>query len=501
MTTPLNIFALSRIREEEPFNIVKRHESGSREPSKMKYHEIESLRLLVDALMQAGAPVGACDGFVYSFQIPQIGKEFDLLKISQRECLNIELKSTPVPEQQILVQLQKNRYYLGHLGKRLFLYTVVTGTMDCYKLSLNGDELLRVEFAEVYNVVMRFAGAYAADIDNLFRASDYLVSPLNTPIRFIQGEYFLTQAQEQIKRNILSMMDASFGSAFFHLTGKPGTGKTLLLYDIAKTLSKNGTTLVIHCGKLTKGQEKIRTEVEQLDILPVSELGEDPAPIARAGYVLVDEAHRIDPARFDLIESTVRENGLICVFSSDPEQILSVTERRNDIAGRIRALPPDGEYILSEKIRTNRELGSFIQCLKNLSHREKTRMDYADVEINYANTTQEAQLLLQYYRDLEYTFINYTKPTSGWTPFAEYEEDFDTHHVIGQEFDKVVMLMDDSFYYDDDGHLQGIPYPDPDYLYPNLFYQGVTRVRDRLALIVVKAPELFAKIAGLVKPD
>lgn len=51
-------------------------------------------------------------------------------------------------------------------------------------------------------------------------------------------------------------------------------------------------------------------------------------------------------------------------------------------------------------------------------------------------------------------------------------EDFDTHHVIGQEFDKVVMLLDSSFYYDENGTLQGIPHPNPDYLYPNLFYQG-----------------------------
>ena len=59
------------------------------------------------------------------------------------------------------------------------------------------------------------------------------------------------------------------------------------------------------------------------------------------------------------------------------------------------------------------------------------------------------------------------------------------------------MLMDNSFYYDEEGVLKGIPHPNPDYLYPNLFYQGVTRVREKLSLIVVDAPALFEKITSI----
>ena len=61
------------------------------------------------------------------------------------------------------------------------------------------------------------------------------------------------------------------------------------------------------------------------------------------------------------------------------------------------------------------------------------------------------------------------------------------------------MLMDSSFYYDEDGKLQGIKHPNPDYLYPNLFYQGITRVREKIALVIVNAPTLFEKIASIVQ--
>lgn len=249
---PVNIYRLSRIHEEIDFNRIERHESQKSDRRHIHIHEIESLRLFVDALINRCTLISELEGFHYGFSIPQIGKEFDLLKISEKSCLNIELKSQEVSEEQILEQLLRNRHYLMHLGKRITLYSVVTNKLKCYKLSLN-DDLVESSIDEIAASVKKDSSNYFENIEVLFRASDYLVSPLNSPDKFIQGEYFLTQAQEQIKKEILKGIDNAFLGAFFHISGKPGTGKTLLLYDIAKTLSKNGKTLIIHCGKLSDG--------------------------------------------------------------------------------------------------------------------------------------------------------------------------------------------------------------------------------------------------------
>lgn len=48
------------------------------------------------------------------------------------------------------------------------------------------------------------------------------------------------------------------------------------------------------------------------------------------------------------------------------------------------------------------------------------------------------------------------------------------------------MILDSSFYYDDKNILSARPHPNPDYLYIQLFCQGLTRVREKLALIVVE---------------
>ena len=61
------------------------------------------------------------------------------------------------------------------------------------------------------------------------------------------------------------------------------------------------------------------------------------------------------------------------------------------------------------------------------------------------------------------------------------------------------MLMDDSFSYDQDGYLKGIPEPDPELLYPNMFYHGITRARELLAIVVLGDMGLFRTILTIIE--
>ena len=497
MTKPINIYLQSRIYDELPFNRVERHSSGKAEIARTKEHEINSLRIVVDKLRAAGVSLEMLNGFFYGYHIPQIGKEFDLLKFTETASLNIELKSQAVPQDQILSQLKKNKYYLAHLCKEDFFYSIITDSLTCY--TLTGEETLQeVEFSAIIEKVKTFQIGYITNIDDMFRASDFLVSPLNTPEKFINGEYFLTPAQEQIKHKILKDIGAKCDHGFFSLTGRPGTGKTLLLYDVAKELSYLDSTLVIHCGKLSDGQARLNDELENFHVIAAGYLKYHPEIVDNYHFILVDETHRIYPAHFEKICDKVRESKKKCIFSSDPEQVLSSAEKRNGIVQKINALSLVGMYELSEKIRTNKELASFIISLRNLNKKPHNPMDYSNVTLSYANNVDEARRIIEYFRNQGYVFINYSKSNYNYSPYAQYEEDFDTHHVIGQEFDNVLMLMDNSFYYDEQGILQGVPHPNPDYLYPNLFYQGITRVREKIALVIVKAPELFEKISSIL---
>ena len=58
--------------------------------------------------------------------MPKLGKEFDLLRISEDTIINIELKSDAIPDERIKKQLLQSRYYLSYLGKDIRSYTYIS---------------------------------------------------------------------------------------------------------------------------------------------------------------------------------------------------------------------------------------------------------------------------------------------------------------------------------------------------------------------------------------
>ncbi len=159
MTNPVNLYILSRINNEASYRRVEMHASAKDEDKRTKMHEIISLRQLVDALRGYGITTDALDGFFLSYQIPQIGKEFDLLKFTESCCLNIEIKSRWVPEEDILNQLKKNKHYLAHLEKEIEFYTVITDSLTTYKLT-EDNELRQIHFSEVVKSVLKYKESY-----------------------------------------------------------------------------------------------------------------------------------------------------------------------------------------------------------------------------------------------------------------------------------------------------------------------------------------------------
>jgi hypothetical protein len=105
--------------------------------------------------------------------------------------------------------------------------------------------------------------------------------------------------------------------------------------------------------------------------------------------------------------------------------------------------------------------------------------------------------VIKYFREKGYVFINPHR--SGDDAFADIDESFGSRHIVGREYGSVVMLMDDSFSYGGDGYLRGIPEPDAECPYPNIFYSDITRIREHLALVILDDPELFESILTIIE--
>jgi hypothetical protein len=143
----------------------------------------------------------------------------------------------------------------------------------------------------------------------------------------------------------------------------------------------------------------------------------------------------------------------------------------------------------------NMEIQTFIRKLRHPDCKTEKTYEFEHVSVNYAGTIDEARSIVKYFRDKGYVFINANRYPDD--PFKDLEESFRYRHVAGREYNSVVMLMDRSFSYDDEGNLTGIPEPDPEHPYPNLFYSDITRVRERLALVILDAPELLDRILSI----
>lgn len=498
---PVNLYTISTTTDENTFNTLYSHQTKCIRKEPYKHHEIRSLQILAGELFVFGVKFEQLDDFFLGYEIPHIGHEFDLLKFTDDLCLNIELKSQSVSNEKISDQLVKNKFYLKSLGKSLTLLSIITDTnpITCYRLSEN-NSLISITFDDVINDVKRHANNSLNHIDDLFQPSKYLVSPLNSFDQFIDGQYFLTQRQEEIKNEILAAIDKSTSACYFHISGEPGTGKTLLLHDIAKSLSQKGPTIVIHCGLVEKTSINFSDDRAGYKMFPIGMLDYNKLILDSYSYILIDEAHRIYPRQLDFIVDVVENKGCCCVIASDPGQVMSFSEQKFNIADKIHGLPLTKDYLLPYKIRTNKELFSFIRKLFNLHSHVDSKFNYSNVEVVFARPL-EVVFLIHYFKSRDYVFINYSTSYKKRSPFNQYfpSSNYDTHHVIGQDFDNVLMLMDESFYYDENGQLQCVEHPNPDYIYTQLLYQGLTRARERIAIIVVNNLELMSKIATIFK--
>ena len=184
----INIYTYSRIQEDmatEFENVLAQRSKKL----KVKSQEFNTIKTLVDLLLDIDTEIKDFDNFFVSFTIEQIGKEFDLIKLDKGNLvLNIELKSEDIGVEAIKNQLEKNRYYLKHLASDLRLYTFVESTKQLYKYTRKGIRL--VELEDLKDTMQLFQKSLETNIEDLFHTNNYLISPLNTPQKFMSGDYF-----------------------------------------------------------------------------------------------------------------------------------------------------------------------------------------------------------------------------------------------------------------------------------------------------------------------
>ncbi len=462
----VSIYALTRKQNLSNLSRLECHLSERDRPLKVRAWEINSMRALVDQLEKYMPEVYRLRLF-YSFQILRLGKEFDLLQVKENQIVNIELKSGAVSEDAIRRQLIQNRYYLAILGRPVRSYTYISSQNRLVRLT-NHDHIVEAEWEQLCAELQEKSADFSGDLEDLFQAEWYLISPLTQPERFLKKEYFLTAQQKDIERQILKSIRIKRGG-YYHFSGLPGTGKTLLLYDIAMKLSGRQMVCMIHCG--ASGQEWKRLHERLRRIVWVSD-SQITAEMRLDEYetVLVDEAHLLDKETLENIVEAAGKRPVI--FTSDCEDQLSPEEVDQSVKLGIAKLPEIQTFRLTNRIRTNEEISSFVQNMMHIPDYKSGRR-FPHVTVFYANDDQEAANLIQ------------DAKKQGYQRLLESE-------VAEKAYDSVAIILDGNYFYDSKKYLRS-----KKRTVRNLFHQ-LNSAKEKLMLIVKNNEQVYAILLGLL---
>jgi len=461
----------------------------------IKDEELNDLEILLNCLKPLTKEVNIFDKYFIGFTIPQIGKEFDLLRIDDKSIVNIELKKKSTPEK-IKKQLLRNKYYLSFLKRETYIFTFVAEEAKLYSID-DDKNLIESDIEQLLTILVSQEINKIEEIESYFNPSNYLVSPFNSTLEFVRGEYFLTIHQEEIKNTILSLLDNSGGS-FFSIKGTAGTGKTLLTYDIAKDFNQHEKILIIHCGILNRGHLILRGDYKW-DIVSASVLLDK--DLSQYHLIIVDEAQRIYPKQLNHIINEVKKNSNNCIFSYDGQQTLRKQEINNNIEEQIEKEIIIKPFELTNKIRANKEVATFIQCLFD-KNRLLEKFKYPkNIELNYFDNNQDAINFLLQLKSEDWKIINYTPSTVHTLPYEIHkidDEPDNAHRVIGQEYDNVVAVIDKYFYYKDN-KLSTKNYEDPPYYHPTkMLFQIVSRTRIKLNVVIINNQDILSRCLDIL---
>ena len=539
----VNLHLLTRVHDHETISLLLQALSGSGVYKAVSPHEAASLWTLADLLSSqflcscGGSDenwISYLDGFFISYVIDHIGKEFDLLKISSDgECvLNIELKSEDIGEERIRKQLEQNRYYLSHTARTIFSFTYVMDTGCLYSMNDRGylrqcppEDLIRVLKRPALSDYLR------EGIGRFFRASDYLISPVAAPEKFLLGQYFLTNQQFDFRRKILEHLETE-RLPVVSVSGIAGTGKTLLLFDLAMQLSRKNRVLLIHSGTLRQGHILISERLRNVDIRS-GEAGITGNGLEGYACLMIDEADHLRPFALKAFLKQAAGYGIPVILAYDPHHLLSEqdphtaetetaadtgteeasgapetaetaetpgtpepdktaeapeTEKAAETAKAAAAATVDLicdsstlSLAFTGNIRINRPVYSFLRTLLHLKDRSGCP-DYSCIDVLYAEDTGELDLISGYYAGMGYDLIG----SSG----RSRKE----NTVIAQEYEKVLMVLSEEHYYDESLHLQVKSSAGTSL---RLLYEGLSRTRESLCLVIVGNKKLFSYILGI----
>lgn len=432
-------------------------------------------------------------GYFFNHTIKSgIREQFDVLRFSGDTVINIELKSQPPSKgiKGIKNQLIRHKFILSTLNKtNVICCAYVTSENKLYMLTEEmGIELIDSEVLARL-VPEQYSDKLEIEEVNL---SNLIISPYSQPELFKEHRYFLTDDQ-LLKRN--EIIDSR--SRLFLIKGGPGTGKTMLLFDLARKYVKEDKRVIIVFAGNKNNHENLSTilgiEIKPVKLVRVSEL-------ETYDVIFVDESQRLWEDTFNEFMALQKPR---LIFSTDHAQTLSYKEECNNLEQRLCENKSVEVKELSGKIRTDPAMESFIKKFLNLRAKKIQKFEYPKVNVVYFSNKKKAASYIKNLVNQElYVSIELTDYTTKSTAVKKRKKVFSgsetAHSVIGEEYSDVLVPLDEYFFYDDEAKLTSSYSEYYPYSEDRCIFEALTRTKENLLLVVINNPKLFIKIQEIL---
>lgn len=424
---------------------------GFKASKQYRHEEILTIQKMLELLDLDYEYLG---GFSYSFVLPHLNKELDLIKVTKNAVINIELKSSKISNSRILKQLMQNKYYLHLIHKPMYQYTYVMSENKFYKIE--NDLLIEASLDELRKVLCSHKKAISIDLNDIFKPENIFASPLYMVERFIKNDYLLTDSEQATQRQIFKMLENDEDCA---VIGPTGSGKTMVLYDIARNLND---VLVISPFE-SDSFKRLNEAFKSFKTISFDEF----KGFKDIKYCLIDEANRFDYKSLFAIAQEAKALNIRIVYFLDNKE--ADEELNSFIVNNTSNI-----LKLTSTIRAPKEALAFIDAI--LYHKKCNPSD--KYKIVYTKQCFLNNKIEDYIKK-GFTFISYEDGDKG----SDFSYKLYTKRAYPHEFEKIVMCIDDRFYLDERKHLKSLQAEGGSY-YTRLLYQGLTRAREEIVLIV-----------------
>jgi Uncharacterized conserved protein (DUF2075). len=417
--------------------------------------------------------------------------QFDLLKPLDDEIINIEFKEQE-PEKDTLSQAVDHYRFLKMQYSKVWVYLYRNDLNVLYRFEPGTKTLVAVTNDDLVTNIPKGTDTVAPLLE--MEPSDFLVSPYTQPEKFMNSFYELSGKQERVKATILSNL-----KGIHVIKGGPGAGKSLVIIDIIKELVNSGLKVALIMGAKPGNGQKRLAELLGFELFWYYNIG-DLSQLGEFDAFVFDESQRITQGVIDAALAMPADT--LRIFSIDQNQVVHPDEANRNVESQLDEVKTASVTKLPNSVRSKPEFISFIKKMFNLHAKHAALLDYPSVKLTYFRPEQNYKGYLKMQKELFGVTVlepdvfrsHFFNRTTGNKKIAESTNVKD---VIGQEFENVLIVLDDKVNYDDNGILQynieGYPY---DAI--KMLYQAITRATKTIEIVVTANKELYITLQQLL---